>query len=382
MRCAAAPAGQSTDHSALSAPPPEPLPTAAVPPPAADAGSSADAAREAARPDAVADASSAPPPIERIGIEAPHRLYERPRLRGQVAAAGADETLARWNVGGTGDPEFKSNRAGYHPGARVRVDTQVLRGRLPKRLRRNRRTGRYPKVLSHRSLLARSRKYGYWPFRLCFEDGLRENQRLKGKTVLRVVINGRGRVSSARLASSKLKDSVAVECLRDRARELKYPPPPRGRSIIVRLTVALWPGDAPVSRTGPPRGESFENPGKVDKRALAKSLAALVPGVAECYAQGLARDPGLWGRIALRLDLSERGKLGRVTEHESRFPDRKVSRCVRRLAGKIRLPAPEQGEVSLVVAFRLGQPPEPKSEATDAGRAPNQGEAAKDASAD
>ncbi len=367
MRCAAAPAGPSADTAKPAAPTPTPPTRVLVPVSTVDAAPPRDATLDATPPDAATEASSAPPPIDRIVVEAPHRLYERPRPRGQVAAAGADETLARWNVGGTGDPDFKSNRRGYHPGARVRVDTQLLRGRMPKRLRRNRRTGRYPKVLSHRSLLARSRKYGYWPFRLCFEDGLRENQRLKGKTVLRLVINGRGRVSSARLSSSKLKDTVVVECLRDRARALTYPPPPRGRSVVVRLTVALWPGDAPVLRVGPPRGESFDNPGKIDETALEKSLATLVPQVADCYAQGLARDSGLWGRIALRLDVSERGKLGRVKEYESRFPDRSVSRCVRKLAGTMRLPAPEGGAVSVVAAFRLGQPPEPKPVEADAG---------------
>ena len=108
-------------------------------------------------------------------VEQPFKLFERPRLPGAVQAAVHDELLARWNVGGTGDPTFISNRSNYHPGARVVVDTTVVAGRLPVRSRHGRRRG----VLSQQGLLAQSRTQGYWPFRLCFEDGLRRQQTLE-----------------------------------------------------------------------------------------------------------------------------------------------------------------------------------------------------------
>lgn len=347
---------QRSDHTAPA------LRPAAIPSAAADVGAAPlDAGADTlATPQGDVDAGAALP-LERIVIEQAYKLYERPRPKGKVAAAGADETLARWNVGGSSDPNFVSSRSGYHPGARVRVDTRVLAGRLPTRLHRNRRTGRYPNVLSETSLLARSRKYGYWPFRICFEDGLRENQELKGKTAIRMTIDGRGRVSSARLSSTKLEDPLVAQCLVDRSRGLTYPPPPRGRSVRFEMTVALWPGDAPVSRIGPPRGETHENPGQVDEAKLRGALEALLPDVARCYAAGLAQDPGLWGRLAFRLDLSEQGKLGPVREYESRFPDRNVRRCVARHLRRLALGVPKGGALSLVVAYRLGSPPEPAS---------------------
>ncbi|MEZ4223680.1 MAG: AgmX/PglI C-terminal domain-containing protein [Polyangiaceae bacterium] len=331
---------------------------------------SADASLEDDATATQTDASETAPqrvlPIDRIVVETPYRLYERPRAKGAVAAAVADEALARWNVGGKGDPAFISNRPGFHPGARVRVDTKVTRGRLPSHLVKTRRTGRYPNVLSETSLLARSRKYGYWPYRLCFEEGLRENPALSGKTTLRLTIDGRGRVVAPRVTATKLKDAEVPECLRKRTQELTFPPPPRGRSIGVDLTVELWPGDAPVSRIAPPRGEHFDNPGTLDATVLENRLRELVPQIAECYDGGLSADPDLWGRLAFRLDVAANGKLARSHEEETRFPDRGVRRCVQKLLNSFRPGAPRGGEVHMVAAFRLGAPPVPQEADRDA----------------
>ena len=39
-------------------------------------------------------------------VEPPYKPYERPRPEGAVLAAGVEEELARWNVGGSSAPEF------------------------------------------------------------------------------------------------------------------------------------------------------------------------------------------------------------------------------------------------------------------------------------
>ncbi|MCA9631440.1 MAG: hypothetical protein KC766_27470, partial [Myxococcales bacterium] len=77
-----------------------------------------------------------------VEIEAPYEPTDVPRLKGRIAAAGADEDLARWNLGGNADPEYPSNRAGFHPGARVVVDVDIKTRGLPKRPPVDRRTGR------------------------------------------------------------------------------------------------------------------------------------------------------------------------------------------------------------------------------------------------
>jgi hypothetical protein len=354
--------------SALSACSPSPTPVYAAPPPkatppAASARAPGDAGLAAATDAADATALDAtpaqPPPIPvQVEIETPYKLYERPRYKGAVKAAGADEELARWNVGGLTDPDFISSRPGYHPGARVRVDTRVLAGRLPKHAPKSRRTGKSANVLSETSLLARSRKYGYWPFRLCFEEGLRQDQELHGETRIRMTVNRYGRVQAPRLARTKLEDKAVADCLVEATRKLDYPPPDRGRAAV-ELTVKLWPGDAPVPRIGPPKDKPADNPGELDAQAVALAVAKTEPDIADCYRAALARSDGLWGRVQVELSLDARGRVTEAHERESRLPDREGARCVVASVRKADFPAPKAGRLTLVIGVRLGKPPPP-----------------------
>jgi hypothetical protein len=294
-----------------------------------------------------------------IEVEAPYRLWERPRERGDVYAAGRDEELARWNVGGTRDPAFISSRPGYHPGARVQVDAEAMGTRLPERAPRDRRTGRALRVLTASALLAHLRKYGYWPYRLCFEEGLRKDQALKGETILRADVDSNGRVVSARLLGTKLSIPSVAECLSRKTLALQVPAP--GRSLRVKVGIKLWPGDAPVPSIGPPDGAALENSGRIDIAVVRTATSAITGEIAACYAAALERDPGLWGRIELRIDLDERGRVRKVAENESRFPAREVVSCAAASLQKVAFPRPSDGPISVVYAIRLGQPPESAS---------------------
>ena len=282
--------------------------------------------------------------------EPPFRLFERPRPPGAVHAAVLDETLARWNVGGTGDPSYISNRPGYHPGARVVVDAKVLSGNLPKRGRRG--------VLSEQSVLAEARKRGYWPYRLCFEDGLRLDQKLSGQTIVRLSIGSSGRVVATRLVQTKLKDENVARCLAERTGDLEFAPRP-SRRVDVELSIKLWPGDAPVALVGPPDGTPFDNPGILDSEAAARALAQCEPSLRACYQQGVERDAELWGRIQFRIDQAADGRVQKVAEDESRFPDRQVVDCMVNVIQTQPLPAPKGGELTFVFAVRLGSMPAP-----------------------
>src|SRR5215471_5361169 len=66
----------------------------------------------------------------------PEHVYafgERPRADGPVQASVADEEIARWDVGGRGDPAHVSNRPGFHVAPRVVVDVTLRPGELPVR---------------------------------------------------------------------------------------------------------------------------------------------------------------------------------------------------------------------------------------------------------
>jgi hypothetical protein len=315
-----------------------------------DAGDAEDAS-EAEAPEADSGAALAPALLR---IEHPYVSWDRKRPKGEVAAAADDELIGRWNLGGTQAPTYASNRPGFHPGTRVVVDTRVVSGRLVKRAPLDRRTGKHHVVLSETSLLVRSRKHGYWPFRLCFEDAAREKGRVKGgKTTLRFDVDARGRVKSARVVDTKLDEPSIADCLRDRAKEIELLPPPR--RIGVELTVQLWPGDVRVPLL--PKAPTPEPPG-LDADAVESVVTARQSELQTCYAAGLARDASLWGRLQLHVTVDGKGRVLTARESESQFPDPEVVTCISRLVrglgfskGKSALPEFELG-------FRMGRLPE------------------------
>jgi hypothetical protein len=350
---ASAPAAKS-----LAVPRPT-APTASVVEAPSDAAPAAASELEPA-PDAGLPSSLGPPGPEggalpSIEVETPYRLWERPRERGDVYAAGRDEELARWNVGGTQDPNFISSRVGYHPGARVRVDAETIGTRLPERAPRDRRTGRPLRVLTANALQAHLRKYGYWPYRLCFEEGLRKDQTLKGETLVRADVDSNGRIIATRMLATKLAISSVAECLSRKTLALTVPPP--GRPIRVKIEIKLWPGDAPVPSIGPPDGSALENSGRLDVATVRTKTSLITGEIAACYTAARERDPGLWGRIELRVELDELGRVRKVAENESRFPDREVVSCAAGALKSVAFPAPRGGPLTLIYAIRLGQPP-------------------------
>jgi hypothetical protein len=271
-----------------------------------------------------------------------------------------DEELARWNLGGDGDPNFSSNRANFHPAPRVLVDVGIRTGAIPKR-------SKSKGVLSEASLVAQARNAGYWPFRLCFEEGLRRDPSLRGKTRVRFTVESSGHVRSEKMAFSELKDQSVGKCLAARTRALHFSPAP-SRRVHADITIDLNPGDAPLPDWRP-SGAGPEAGAKLDESGAARALSDRLGKVTECYSNGLARDPKLWGRLAILLDIDAEGRVLSASEHDSRFPDRSVSACVLDTLRGAQLPKPEGTPARLVWAVRLGTPPTPETTGGKAGTA-------------
>jgi len=296
-----------------------------------------------------AGAPSSQPSAAQLVIERPYLPWARPRTKGEVAAAGQDEAIGRWNLGGTQDPSFRSNRPGFHPGTRVIVNTRVISGKLPKTAPLNRRTGKRVVVLSVTSLLARSRKHGYWPFRLCFERAALAGATPKGgKTMLRIAVSASGKIHGARLVGTKLEDSTIAECVRDRAKEIELLPPPK--RIAVQLEVELWPGDVQLPLLPPTPPDAPE----LDAKALQAALQQHEQQLRGCYAEGLARDASLWGRIQLHTLLEPSGSVRSVRESESRFPDSQVTRCIVGVVEKVKFPRRNSHSSHFEIGLRFG----------------------------
>ena len=92
---------------------------------------------------------------------------------------------------------------------------------------------------------------------------------------------------------------------------------------------------------------------------VASALDAALPAVADCYARGAARDPLLWGRLAIRIDLDAVGTVHAATEAESRFPDRDVVACVLDAVRTVAFVPPGSSGSSFIWGLRLGARPSP-----------------------
>jgi hypothetical protein len=78
-----------------------------------------------------------------------------------------------------------------------------------------------------------------------------------------------------------------------------------------------------------------------------------VPALEVCYQRALLYRPELWGRIVLRLHVTETGKVDEAFETESRFPEGPTLRCILGRARELHLPRPSGGDLRLVVPLRL-----------------------------
>jgi hypothetical protein len=100
-------------------------------------------------------------------------------------------------------------------------------------------TGRLPPEVIQRIV-----RQNFGRFRLCYENGLRKNAKLKGKVVTRFVIDAQGSVSSAmREATTDLADATVVDCVTRAFKNLSFPQPEGGGNVIVVYPVIFNPGD-------------------------------------------------------------------------------------------------------------------------------------------
>ena len=280
----------------------------------------------------------APPTLDVSVIDEP--IYfpgARPRPKGSaVDASRDDEIVATWNRGGLGsEPTPGPKGKPLHAAPRVKVDVSDVRGDAN---------------LAEMQRAARLKSY--WPFRICYEDGLRRMQKLHGTLQLRLTIGPSGRPSGVEPLATELDDPAVVSCVMKSATALGLPAPASGAPQIV-LDISLWPGDEPVSMKSAPRGKEASS---AEVTALADRLRTHLAAVRTCYAAGLARHEGLWGRLALALRITA-GAIDEVNEIESRFPDAEVTACVRQVFLRAEVPATAR-EITIVYPLRLGHAPD------------------------
>jgi hypothetical protein len=199
----------------------------------------------------------------------------------------------------------------YHPAPGIIVDVLDEGGAVAPALQRS------------------ARNLGYWPFRHCYEEGLRRDQALSGTVSFDLWVRPEGTVEQAEVTATTLRDEVVTSCVVREALGLALSPV--DSPMLAKVRVLLATGDEPVP--GPalvPHAEQL-------RAALRGSRSALEA----CYAEALGRHPDAGGRMELRFDLSEEGAIARVEESAiaSRFSDAEATRCVIEIYRTTALPA-------------------------------------------
>jgi hypothetical protein len=194
-------------------------------------------------------------------------------------------------------PQGSSHRP-YHPAPGIVVDVLDRDGAVIAGLQRT------------------ARNLGYWPFRRCYEDGLRRNQALGGSVTLDMSLTPAGGERRTEIASSSVRDDVVTACVAREAHHLALDPVEAPIAARVRVLLAL--GDEPVQ--GP-----IPVPGAADLRT---ALRASWQDTTACFEASLARHPDSGGRIELRFEVDDDGGLTGVSETGVRFPDPEASACV------------------------------------------------------
>ena len=161
-----------------------------------------------------------------------------------------------------------------------------------------------------------ARDVAYWPFRRCYEDGLRRDQELSGKVSLALSISTGGQVERSAMAGSTLRDEVAAACIARESRRIAFSPP----EVETRATmeVSLATGDEAVAVVVPIAGAE----------GVRRSLQTAWPAAEQCYAQALVREPEAGGRIELLFRVDREGAVDEVSEGAARFGGPELGECL------------------------------------------------------
>jgi hypothetical protein len=220
----------------------------------------------------------------------------------------------------------------YHPDPRIVIDVLDARG------------------ASQADLQRTARNAGYWPFRGCYEDGLRRDQELSGKVSLALSISASGRVEQSSVTGSTLRDKVVVACVAREARQLSFSVAESRATAATEVSLAT--GDEPVAVLLPAAGAE----------ELRRSLQNAWPAAEQCYARALVIDPRLGGRIELLFRVDIHGELAEVSAGSTHLADSDLGRCVLDVYRSARLAMHETNhERHFVYALHFEEDPTPSA---------------------
>lgn len=103
----------------------------------------------------------------------------------------------------------------------------------------------------------------------------------------------------------------------------------------------------------PPRHPGSEISSSLAPAVIRRVVRRHSNEVRSCYAQGLAQDPRLSGRVTVRFVIGSEGRVIGVTVVEDTLPSPSVGECIARAVRRWEFPPPEGGVVTVTYPFTL-----------------------------
>jgi hypothetical protein len=202
-----------------------------------------------------------------------------------------------------------TSRRPYHPAPGIVVEVVDAQGGL-----------------SAADLQRLARSNGYWPFRQCYEEGLRKDQRLAGKVTLELLVTPAGAVDRSTVTTATVHDEIVAACVAREARHLGLSAVDAPTTAKIDVTLAV--GDEPVQTAKP----------LPTAATLRDALREPWDAVRKCYAGELGGHPDAGGRLELTFHVKRDGEILEVSEGDTRFGDVQVTRCVLGIYRTTKLP--------------------------------------------
>lgn len=164
------------------------------------------------------------------------------------------------------------------------------------------------------------------------------------------------------ISGSTLDDCTLTRCVAEKLSSTALPPPPPALgstdSQVAHVILSFDSRQSPALRLGATPDAPFRDGPCIDHSRLPKSgrlpathiqsrVRDRAPEQRKCYEQGLARDPALAGRLALRFTIALDGSVRTVEVKSNSLPDCQVVGCVSDVFRTLRFDPPQGGSVSV-----------------------------------
>jgi hypothetical protein len=183
----------------------------------------------------------------------------------------------------------------------------------------------------------------------CYASGLKANPHLGGRLVVRFSINGKGKVTEAKMIESEMAAPAVEQCITNEIEKWEFPKFGRGDPVTITYPFTFVPPHAQQTRT--PEVGDYNLPEQLKPSDIMRGMAAIKPLVAACYAQYKVD-----GMVNVSVTIANTGRVSKAII-TGKFAGTPTGECVARAVEKAIFPTFEGASMSGIdYPFTLGAP--------------------------